>query len=121
MDTALTPEPSAKDAGKNVSHRWKHSLTNRLEQDHRGIKQRSSPMRGFGSFPSAARFCRAFDEGRPLFRFPTTMKQRISFSQQREFFRQRWMTLLALGEAAEQSEGEGEMWQPVGCFLGSQF
>ena len=33
-----------------------------IEQDHRGIKERYGPMRGFNSFKSAERFCRAFDE-----------------------------------------------------------
>lgn len=47
--------------GGEVLHRCNPYLNNRLEQDHRGIKQRYYPMRGFGSFKSAARFCRAFD------------------------------------------------------------
>jgi putative transposase len=38
----------------NVQHRTNTYLNNRLEQDHRGIKQRSYPMRGFGNFESAA-------------------------------------------------------------------
>lgn len=41
-----------------VVHRTNVYLNNRIEQDHRGIKQRYYPMRGFGSFASAARFCR---------------------------------------------------------------
>ncbi|GHO48699.1 hypothetical protein KSX_68620 [Ktedonospora formicarum] len=45
-----------------VQHRTNKYLNNRLEQDHRGIKPRYDPMRGFGSFESAARFCSAFDE-----------------------------------------------------------
>jgi transposase-like protein len=52
----------------NVQHRTNKYLNNRLEQDHRGIKQRYYPMRGFGSFASAARFCCAFDELRNYFR-----------------------------------------------------
>src|SRR5436305_14338567 len=48
--------------GSDVLHRTNCYLNNRLEQDHRGIKQRSYPMRGFGSLASASRFCRAFDE-----------------------------------------------------------
>jgi transposase-like protein len=43
--------------GKDVFHRWNHYLNNRLEQDHRGSKQRSYPMRGFGTVEGAARFC----------------------------------------------------------------
>ena len=41
---------------------------NRLEQDHRGIKDRYRPMRGFKSMASARRFCRTFDEVRILLR-----------------------------------------------------
>ncbi len=64
-------------------------LNNRLEQDHRGIKQRYYPMRGFGSVTSAPRFCRAFDEVRQFFRVRTTMKQKVSLVHQRDLFRQR--------------------------------
>ncbi len=46
--------------GNDVVHRTNAYLNNRLEQDHRGMKQRYYPMRGFGSFTSASRFCRAF-------------------------------------------------------------
>jgi putative transposase len=53
--------------GSDVLHRTKRYLNNRLEQDHRGIKQRYYPMRGFGSVASASRFCRAFDEVRQSF------------------------------------------------------
>lgn len=48
--------------GEEVEHRSNQYLNNRVEQDHRGIKQRHYPMRGFGNFESASRFCRAFDE-----------------------------------------------------------
>lgn len=82
--------------GSKVRHRCNPYLNNRLEQDHRGIKQRYYPMRGFGSFTSAALFCRAFEEVRQLFRFRTTMNQVVSLSQQRTLFRQRLDTLKAL-------------------------
>jgi hypothetical protein len=52
-------------------------------------------MRGFGSFTSASRFCRAFDEVRQFFRFRTTIQQKVSLAQQREMFRQRLDTLKA--------------------------
>ena len=61
--------------GDEVLHRCNPYLNNRLEQDHRGIKQRYSPMRGFGSFDSASRFCRAFDEQRQYFRLRPAMGQ----------------------------------------------
>ncbi len=54
--------------GRKVLHRTNQYLNNRLEQDHRAVKQRYYPMRGFGSFASAARFCPVFDEVRQYFR-----------------------------------------------------
>jgi putative transposase len=53
--------------GKEVTHRCNPYLNNRLEQDHCGIKQRDSPVRGFGNLAWAARFCRrAGDFGYPF-------------------------------------------------------
>jgi transposase-like protein len=43
-------------------------LNRLIEQDHRGIMQRYYPILGFGAFPSAQRFCRAFEEVRQSFR-----------------------------------------------------
>lgn len=43
--------------GDNIQHRTNKYLNNRLEQDHRGIKQLYYPMRGFGTFASATREC----------------------------------------------------------------
>ena len=54
--------------GRHVEHRDKADLNRRIEQDHRGIKQRYYPMLGFGGFPSAQRFCSTFDEIRQYFR-----------------------------------------------------
>ncbi len=82
--------------GSNVRHWTNKYLNNRLEQDHRGIKQRYYPMHGFGDVASAARFCRAFDEVRQFFRIRTTVKQKISLAQQRGVFCQRLDTLKAL-------------------------
>lgn len=75
--------------GGDVLHRCSHSLNNPVEQDHRGIKQRSYPMRGFGSFTSASRFCRTFDEVRQFFRFRTTIGQSVSLALRRDLFRER--------------------------------
>ncbi len=82
--------------GSDVLHRTNRSLNNRLQQDHRGIKQRYYPMRGFGSVASASRFCRAFDEVRQFFRVRTTMKQQVSLVQQPDLFRQRLDALKAM-------------------------
>jgi putative transposase len=96
MDMTPIHEPSGAPLGTDVLHRTNTYLNNRLEQDHRGIKQRYYPMRGFGSFTSAARFCQAFDELRQFFRFRTTMKQSVPLAQQRMMFCQRLDTLKAL-------------------------
>ena len=82
--------------GNEVAHRTNVYLNNRIEQDHRGIKQRSYPMRGFGSVASAARFCRAFDEVRQFFRIRTIVKQKVSLAQQRQVFCQRLDALQTL-------------------------
>jgi putative transposase len=54
--------------GKSVRHRTSRYLNNRLEQDHRGIKGRYRPMRGFKCPRSAGRFCQAYDELRHFLR-----------------------------------------------------
>ena len=64
-----------------------------MEQDHRGVKQRSYPMRGFGSVAAAARCCPAFEEQRQYFRARTTTHERVALGDQRCRFRARWATL----------------------------
>jgi transposase-like protein len=86
--------------GSEVGHRTNKYLNNRLEQDHRGIKQRYYPMRGFGNFQSAARFCCAFDELRNYLRPRRTMGEPISLPEQRRAFLQRLAALKALIQAA---------------------
>jgi putative transposase len=76
--------------GRKVLHRTNKYLNNRIEQDHRGIKQRYYPMLGFGSFESAARFCGAYDEQKDYFRYRTKPKQKVSLSEQRQLFRKRF-------------------------------
>jgi transposase-like protein len=75
--------------GHDVLHQTNHFLNNLIEQDHRGIKQRYYPMRGFGSFTSAARFCSTFDEIRQFFRYRSTVGQSVSLAQQRGLFHER--------------------------------
>lgn len=79
--------------GRKVKHRTSRYLNNRLEQDHRGVKQRYYPMRSFGSFASTSRFCTAFDEQRDYFRYRTEPKQKIPLAEQRRIFRQRFGAL----------------------------
>jgi transposase-like protein len=82
--------------GHDVIHRCNPYLNNRLEQDHRGIKQRYYPMRGFGNFTSASRFCRAFDEIRQYFWFRSAMKQYVPLAAQHRLFCHRLNVLKAL-------------------------
>lgn len=86
--------------GSQVIHRCNRYLNNRIEQDHRGIKQRYYPMRGFGNVESAARFCRAFDEVRNYLRPRHTMGEFVSLAQQRRLFCERLASLQTLMVAA---------------------
>jgi hypothetical protein len=59
-------------------HRTNVYLNNKLEQDHRGIKNRYRPMQGLESLASAGRFCRAFDEVRNVLRVRSLRGQHVS-------------------------------------------
>ncbi len=72
--------------GPQVRHRTCGNLNNRMEQDHRGIKQRYYPMRGFGSFDAAARFCSAHDELRDHLRSRHHLNETVPLAEQRRLF-----------------------------------
>ena len=80
--------------GDDVTHRTSRYLNNRVEQDHRDIKQRYYPMRGFGSVTSAGRFCRAYEEQRQYFRARSRPYERVSLAAQRCRFQGRWAVVL---------------------------
>ena len=86
--------------GCQVEHRCSAYLNRRIEQDHRGVKQRYYPMLGFGAFPSAKRFCRAFEEVRQYFRPRRKRKQVISLAQRRRRFVARARVLKSMFLAA---------------------
>ena len=86
--------------GNHVQQRTNKYLNNRLEQDHRGIKQRYYPMHGFGTFEAAARFCCAFDELRNYLRPCRIMGESISLSERRRAFLERFVALQVLLQAA---------------------
>jgi putative transposase len=69
--------------GESVIHRTNRYLNNHLEQDHRGIKQRTHSMCGFKSFASAARFCRVYEEVRNFFRARSQRNEAVSLAWQR--------------------------------------
>ncbi len=80
--------------GESVLHRTSRYKNNRIEQDHRSIKQRYYPMRGFGSFASAARFCTGFEEQRQYFRHASRVGEHVSLAEQRFLFQDRWAAVL---------------------------
>ena len=75
------PHAICKVLRRKVQHRTSKCLNNPIEQDHHGVKQRYYPMRGFGNFEAAARFCRAYDEQRNYLRFRSKLKDKVSFAE----------------------------------------
>jgi len=81
--------------GDGVSRRTSRDKNNRIAQDHRAVQQRDYPLRGFGSFASAARFCPAFEEQRQYSRAVATAGQVVSLGDRRRMFQERWATIMA--------------------------
>jgi transposase-like protein len=86
--------------GRRVRHRTSRYLNNKLEQDHRGIKGRYRPMRGFKCPRSAARFCQGHDELRHFLRPRSHHNQHVPADHRRLRFLRRTVTVLAILEAA---------------------
>ena len=86
--------------GSDVRHRNSQYLNNRLEQDHRGVKGRYGPMRGFKCPRSAAGFCCAYDELRNFLRSRSQANQHVSVSHRRVHFLRRAATVLSTLQAA---------------------
>lgn len=94
------PTAIHEELGSDVTHRTNRYLNNLIEQDHRGIKQRYRPMRGFKSFPSAARFCRAFDEVRNFMRPQAVRGDHVSLEDRRTIHLGRMAQLMDIMQAA---------------------
>src|SRR5262249_16369937 len=86
--------------GEEVSHRTNRYLNNHLEQDHRGIKQRTRPMGGFKSMESAQRFCRVHDEVRNFLRPRSCRNEMVSLTHRRLLYTARTRVLLTSLAAA---------------------
>ena len=86
--------------GVAVRHRDNQYLNNRLEQDHRGVKGRYGPMRGFKCPRSAGRFCRGYDELRNFLRSSSQTNQQVSADHRRFHFLRRTATVLSVLQAA---------------------
>ena len=94
------PRAIRTELGKGARHRTSRYLNNRLEQDHRGLKGRYRPMRGFKCLRSAARFCRGHDELRNVLRSRSHRNQHVPAASRRLLFLRRTVTVLAILEAA---------------------
>ena len=94
------PRAIRTELGKAVRHRTSAYLNNRLEQDHRGIKGRYRPMRGFKCPRSAARFCRGHDELRNFLRLRSRRHQHVPADRRRLLLIRRTVTVLRFLEAA---------------------
>ncbi len=86
--------------GAAVGQRTSRYKNKRIEQDHRGSKQRYYPMRGFGSFASAARFASACEEPRQYFRAQSRSGEPLSLAVRRQRFQERWAAVMAEMAAA---------------------
>jgi putative transposase len=86
--------------GEGVWHRTNRYLNNHLEQDHRGIKQRTRPMNGSMSVESAQRFCRVHDEVRNFLRPRSYRREVVSLAQRRLLYTARTRVLLTSLAAA---------------------
>lgn len=64
------------------------------------MKQRYSPLRGFGRFAAAARCCTGFEEQRQYFRAVARSGQLVSLGDRRRAFQERWATVMAALAAA---------------------
>jgi putative transposase len=94
------PKAIAEELGTDVDHRTSQYKNNVIEQDHRGIKGRYRPMRGFKNFDAAHRFCRAFDEVRNFLRPASYINQNVSLARRRVIHVQRVAALRDLISAA---------------------
>jgi putative transposase len=94
------PKAIADELGTDVDHRTSQYKNNVIEQNHRSIKGRYRPMRGFKNFDAAQRFCRAFDEVRNFLRPATYINQNVSLARRRTIHVQRVAALWDLISAA---------------------
>jgi putative transposase len=85
--------------GSHVRHRTSRYFNNRMEPDHRGIKGRYRPMRGFKCVQAAIRFCRGYDELRNFFR-PRPSQQPISANHRRLYVLSAATTVISILQAA---------------------
>jgi putative transposase len=94
------PRAIRSELGLGVRHRTSRYLNNRLEQDHRGLKGRYRPMRGFKCPRSAARFCRGYDELRNFLRPRSRHDQHVPADRRRLLLLRKTVAVLGILGAA---------------------
>ena len=94
------PRAIRSELGRGVRHRTSRYLNNRLEQDHRGLKGRYRPMRGFKCPRSAARFCRGHDELRNFLRPRSRHDQHVPADRRRLLLLRKTVAVLGILGAA---------------------
>jgi DDE domain len=92
------PRASRSELGGAVRHGTNRYLNNGLEQDHRGIKGRDRPMRGFQCPRSAARFEATTSSA--TFSAPCRYNQHAPAGRRRLLFLSRTVTVLGILQAA---------------------
>jgi len=95
-----SPRAIRETLGPGVRQRTGRYNNKRIEQDHRGIKHRYDPMRGCGSFTSAARCCTGCAEQRQYFRPQVRSDERVSLAARRRRFPERYAAVMAALAAA---------------------
>ena len=94
------PRAIRTELGEAVRHRTNQYLNNRIEQDHRGIKGRYQPMRGFKDGSSASSFCRSFDELRNFLRPRSNRNQHVPARDRSLHILSRSLTVISILTAA---------------------
>jgi putative transposase len=94
------PRAIRTELGEAVRHRTNRYLNSRIEQDHRRIKGRYQPMRGFKDSSSASSFCRSFDELRNFLRPRSNRNQHVPASHRRLHILSRSLTVISILKAA---------------------
>jgi putative transposase len=94
------PRAIRTELGEGVRHRTNHYLNNQIDQDHRGIKGRYQPMRGFKNSTSAARFCRSYDELRNFLRSHPNRNRNVPANHRRLHILSRSFTAISSLRAA---------------------
>ncbi len=94
------PRASRETVGESAHHRTSRDKNTRIARDHRGSKQRSYPLRGFGNFAAAARCCSGFEEQRQYCRAPARSGAIVAPADRRRRFHERWGGIIAALAAA---------------------